>query len=389
MTSRRSQNRNRRPTVFALWAGFLAALFSDFHAIDHTPQVSQAETVVVGLLKDLGVKPNRDLEREATELVRTGRIRLQFLEQRYRVPAGFSWKTFQGVLRDRLKSSRRMTILKTDREARQGVWMNRLEIGFPGMSLYRLVLIQPRATAAPIPSEVSTAPPAPMAFPKGKGKIAIVLDDWGYSLRQVPFLKTIRAPLTVAVLPGLPHSAEVARIANESGHEVILHMPMEAQDPNAPREAGTLLTSMSKEQVIDQLRRSLETVPFVKGISNHQGSKATIHRPLMEVILGEVRRRRLYFLDSLVTDDSLCGEVAKGLRIPFARRSVFLDNEKSPAAIRERFIELAKVAAKEGQAIGIGHDRPGTLQVLEETIPALVQAGYQLVPASELAKETR
>ena len=93
-----------------------------------------------------------------------------------------------------------------------------------------------RPAAPPFPKPTVPLPGPAISFPPGKGKIAIVLDDWGYTMKQVPALGNLRRPVTLAVLPGLPHSADVARAAQADGHEVILHMPMEALDVKAPRE---------------------------------------------------------------------------------------------------------------------------------------------------------
>ncbi len=249
--------------------------------------------------------------------------------------------------------------------------------------------------AVPIPVPVVPKPvpavskPAVLTFPKGEGKIAIVLDDWGYNLKQVQALTHLSQPVTVAVLPNLPFSAEVAQQARGAGHEVILHMPMEALNPQVPKESVTLLTGMPRQEVLQRLQKSLKSVPSAQGISNHQGSKATTDRQFMKIVLGEVKRKRLFFLDSFVTENSVCQEVAHQMKVRFARRTVFLDNDLAPSAIRERFMELARIAAQEGQAIGIGHDRPNTLEVLKEALPTLKEAGYTLVSASELAQETR
>lgn len=246
------------------------------------------------------------------------------------------------------------------------------------------------AIRRPVPKVPAPAVPAPVAplpvIPKGKGKIAIVLDDWGYTLKNVPALSAIRGPVTVAVLPNLPHSAAVARAAHAHGHEVILHMPMQAMDPQAPREEGTLLTGMPRAQVLELLDRALATVPAAEGISNHQGSRATADPALMEVVLREARRRRLYFLDSFVTSQSVCDEVAGRVKVRFARRAVFLDNEETAPAIRRRLAELAEAARDQGRAIGIGHDRPETLEALGESIRELKKAGYTLVPVSDLVQ---
>ena len=267
----------------------------------------------------------------------------------------------------------------------------KLILGLGGVALLAILigsfLHGPARKEPPLPRTAPKKVAAPMpSFPKGRGKIAIVLDDWGYNLRQVPALAALRRPVTVAILPNLAYSSRVANAAAASGHQVILHMPMEAQSPSAPRERGTILTAMSDPEILKQLDDSLRSVPFAKGFSNHQGSKATADRHVMEVVLKEARKRNLYFLDSLVTDRSVGQELSRELQVRYARRQVFLDNSSSRGSIRKSLMELARRAAKEGEALGIGHDRPNTLEVLQEALPELEAAGYTIVAASELAQ---
>jgi hypothetical protein len=265
-------------------------------------------------------------------------------------------------------------------------YLGRTTTGGPRSPVRKNATAVTRPAPVPVPSPPVALPAAPLVFPKGRGKIAIVLDDWGYTMKQVPSLNGIRRPLTLAVLPELPHSADVARAARANGHEVILHMPMEALDPAEPREGSTLLSGMPRQQVIERLSRSLRSVPSARGISNHQGSKATADPALMEVVLREAKRRGLYFLDSYVSNRSVCAEVAAKVRIPFARRVVFLDNEQSSPAIQKHLAQLASIASEHGEAIGIGHDRPVMMEVLKKAVPALEKAGYTLVPVSELTE---
>ena len=265
-------------------------------------------------------------------------------------------------------------------------YLGRVTSGAPRHPVRKSAAAVTRPAPVPVPRPPVAPPSAPLVFPKGRGKIAIVLDDWGYTMKQVPILSGIRRPLTLAVLPELPHSADVARAGRANGHEVILHMPMEAMDQAEPKEGSTLLTGMPRQQVLDRLNRSLSSVPSARGISNHQGSKATADPALMEVVLQEAKRRGLYFLDSYVSNRSVCAEVAAEVRIPFARRAVFLDNEQSGPAIQKQLEELAQSASRHGQAIGIGHDRPVMLEILKQAVPALEKAGYTLVPVSELTE---
>ena len=202
-------------------------------------------------------------------------------------------------------------------------------------------------------------------------------------MRQVPALQSIHQPLTVSILPALPHSADVANAAHQSGHEVMLHMPMEAVDPKAPRERRIILTGMPKDEVLQTMDQMIQTVPFVVGMNNHQGSKATADPQLMQIVLGEVKRRGLFFVDS-VTGRSICAAAAKRQKVRFGERAVFLDNNDNPDEIRRQVMRLRALASSNGRAIAIGHDRPNTLKVLQQVLPELEKSGCRIVHASEL-----
>ena len=60
------------------------------------------------------------------------------------------------------------------------------------------------------------------------GKIVLVIDDFGYRNDWVVdgFL-SLEFPVTFAVIPGHQFSSETAARAHQSGHEVLVHMPMQ------------------------------------------------------------------------------------------------------------------------------------------------------------------
>ena len=69
-----------------------------------------------------------------------------------------------------------------------------------------------------------------------------------------------------------------------------------------------------------------------------------------------------------------------------ARRDVFLDNRSDPDYIRAQVRQLKALASSRGVAIGIGHDRQATLEVLIEMMPQLAKEGYKFVFVSEVTK---
>jgi polysaccharide deacetylase 2 family uncharacterized protein YibQ len=245
---------------------------------------------------------------------------------------------------------------------------------------------EPLASSAPKRAAALT-PALPAALPAPQAakapRLVIVLDDWGYNLEAYPYLKEIRRPLTLSVLPGLPYTDRIAREGAQLGHEIILHMPMEAKR-NVPREKLILVSGMASGDAEAVLDRALATLPNAKGVSNHEGSKATEDPALMRTVLAHLKKRGLFFLDSLTTQASAVAGAASDLSMRYVKRDVFLDNERTEAAIQARFDELKAIAKKRGVAVGIGHDVAVTMRVIEKNLPELEKEGIRIVPLSEL-----
>lgn len=241
---------------------------------------------------------------------------------------------------------------------------------------------------APEPKATFKERPEPelIVRPKVKlGKIAIVLDDWGYSLKNREFITDNDFHLTLSVLPFKVFSTEVARLAHQKNKNVIVHMPMEPHNKDDyGLEEKTLLTTMDRNTVIKILDQAFESVPYARGISNHMGSMATENTRLMRVVLDYLRKREMFFLDSLVTPRSVCRKLAQSIRLRYAQRNVFIDNESDRGYIRAQLVKLAVMAKSKGVAIGIGHDRVNTVAVLKEVIPELEAQGYEFVNLSEV-----
>ncbi|MDD5128357.1 MAG: divergent polysaccharide deacetylase family protein [Candidatus Omnitrophica bacterium] len=224
-----------------------------------------------------------------------------------------------------------------------------------------------------------------VAPPIIKGKIAIVIDDWGYNSNNLGIAEEIKQPLTCAILPNLKNSGLIAEKLNDLGFEIILHLPMEPKEKYG-LEKDTITTSMNATQIYNIIDKDLASVLFAKGISNHMGSRITEDAQASALIMAETKRRKLYFLDSFVTAQSICPSLSSKIKVRFAKRDIFLDNRDDPSYIKGQVFKLRDLARRKGYAIGIGHDRRNTLQVLRELIPELVKSGYRFVFVSEIAK---
>lgn len=225
----------------------------------------------------------------------------------------------------------------------------------------------------------------PPVYIKPKGRIAVVIDDWGYNLNNLHIVDQIKYPLTCSVLPRLKYSATVSSELHARGFEIILHLPLQPRE-KYNLEKDTIMVSSTPQAIEDIMERDLNSIAYAKGVSNHMGSLATENQYTMSAIFKELKKRRLYFLDSLVSPKSLCERLSKKMGLSFARRDIFLDNKEEPAYIRNQIMKLKTKAKVYGQAIGIGHDRRVTLEVLKEMMPQLEKEGYSFVFVSELAR---
>ncbi len=238
---------------------------------------------------------------------------------------------------------------------------------------------------AAIPSKIEPIPPTAIP-PKDRPKVAIIIDDLGYDPHIAKKFVELEPNLTFAVIPHSPFQKKVAETVRKNGGELMLHIPMEPNEyPDVDPGPGALLTTMEPDQLIAQLQVNLETISDAKGINGHMGSRLTAHSEQMYQIFTILKKRNLYFVDSLTTPESVCKPSAALLKIPFAQRDVFIDHFQEPAFMRKQIRRLIKTAKKNGDAIGIAHPHKATLKILVELMPE-IKKQVDLVPASRLVK---
>jgi polysaccharide deacetylase 2 family uncharacterized protein YibQ len=226
--------------------------------------------------------------------------------------------------------------------------------------------------------------PVTPAEPIRRGTLVFVIDDAGNNLRELePFLR-FPGPLTIAVLPGLPHSAEAARRIRAAGKEVFLHQPMEALGGQNPGP-GAVFSGMSAGEVRSIIDRNLAEIGPVTGMNNHQGSKITMDAEIMETVLALCRDRGIYFLDSLTIGESVVSALAVRMGIPIGERDIFLDNSQERASMIRDVEEGLKKAEQNGSAVMIGHTwSPELAAVLGELYPDLIKRGYTFSTVSRI-----
>lgn len=243
----------------------------------------------------------------------------------------------------------------------------------------------PPAPSRPVPEPPAAEAPdqATELAPVEGVRIALVIDDLGRSLDDLEVLAKLGVPLSYAVLPFETRTAEVVAALAAGKREVLCHLPMEAETGANPGQ-GALTSDLAPDELAATTTRALDAVPGATGVNNHMGSRLTADAEAMRAILGVVGARKLFFLDSRTSPESVGYKTARALGIAAAERQVFLDRDPEPAAIDAQLARWLEVARERGAAIAIGHPYPATFAALAREVPRARAAGYEFVPVSFL-----
>lgn len=289
---------------------------------------------------------------------------------------------FLEALRDCLQAWAEGAVFKA---TERGTGKERWTISVNGVETHSLRLYPGKAEFPPlpgaredtrIPDGSAVAPPAGEAFaharprPRRAGevpKLTIVIDDLGASRSAINKLLALNYPVTFAFWPHGAHTREGAAAAHAKGREILVHLPMEPLGyPKVQPGPNVLLTSMDKSVIRRITEAGIAAVPFASGLNNHMGSRFTQFAPGVDAVLGVLRERGLFMLDSLTHNRSVFALQARRLGVEHYRRNVFLDVEHPRAKVLDALRKAEKIALLTGQAVAIGHPLPETLAALQD-----------------------
>jgi len=288
----------------------------------------------------------------------------------------------------RSRSSSKKILKKKGRITPPGLFWPVIALGIIG-AIVTLLYLLPLPCRLPF-EEFDSAPPivrpsepsrpessAPMPL------VAILIDDMGNNFRiNNDFLK-LDAPLSFSFLPTAPYTPKLAKRAKDLGKDVLIHLPLEPINSMIDPGPGVLRLSMDFDSMLQVLRKDLDAVPGAIGVNNHMGSKFTTSQRGMELILTEIKRRGLFFVDSKTTHDSVAYVTARSMGIPAAERAVFLDHDNKKESIRREIKKMVKLSVDNGCVLAIGHPTSNTWRVLSEELP-VVRKSASIVPVHKI-----
>ncbi len=227
-----------------------------------------------------------------------------------------------------------------------------------------------------------------IAAPAQSGpQVAIVIDDAGLDHVRTAKAIALPSPLTISFLTYGEGLEPQVRAAHAAGHELMVHVAMQPRSKKENPGPDVLLKDAPPEEVMARLNKMLGRFTGYVGINNHMGSLFTADERSMELVIGELKRRGLLFLDSRTGADSVGAKVAREQGVPYAERDVFLDNTPTVPEVTKQLAELERIARAKGAAVAIGHPHDGTIAALQQWIPQAKARGIVFVPVSAIVRE--
>lgn len=228
-----------------------------------------------------------------------------------------------------------------------------------------------------------------MQPPQGVPKIAVIVRGLGLSSAAAETaVNQLPASVSLAFTPYARERAKAwAAEARRNGHEVLVDVPMEPADyPATDPGPQAIMTGITARENLQRLDWLLGQVDREVGAVAQMGSAVLANAEVAEPVLRDLKDRGLLFIDNGARADSVAGEIARRLGLPFALNDRTLDGgQVSRRAIEARLVEAERLAREQGLAVVMAHPYPVSLELLVAWTSKLEARGFVLVPATYAA----
>lgn len=215
-------------------------------------------------------------------------------------------------------------------------------------------------------------------------RLVVIIDDMGVDFRRSARAIDLPPGVTLSFLPYARHVKEQVEKARIKGHHLMLHLPMQADDPSQNPGPNALRVSDDDRTLMEYLDKNLNSFQGYTAVNNHMGSRFTQYPAGMRKVMHALKERYLFFVDSKTSPQSVSADAAQKEGVPVIARDIFLDHVNDPAHIAHALEATERLLARKGHAVVIGHPKDNTLSALEKWLPTLKSKGIALVPVTDM-----
>lgn len=220
-------------------------------------------------------------------------------------------------------------------------------------------------------------------------RVAIVIGGLGVSQTgtQAAIAK-LPPEVTLAFASGGNSLDRWMQQARQSGHEVVMQVPLEPFDyPEIDPGRNTLTVDAAAEENRDRLYWALSRITNYTGVMNYMGGRFVTDETAMAPFFGELARRGLMYLDDGSSARSLAPDMAQRNGVPYAANDIAIDTERDRGAILRKLDDLERTARARGFAIGSGSAFDVTVDAIVTWVQEARRRGIEIVPVSAIAQD--
>ncbi|MER8545264.1 divergent polysaccharide deacetylase family protein [Mesorhizobium sp. M0684] len=194
------------------------------------------------------------------------------------------------------------------------------------------------------------------------------------------------AEVTLAFAPQGNSIGRWMQVARQSGHEVIMQVPLEPFDyPNVNPGRNTLTVAATPDENLKNLRWALSRTTNYTGVMNYMGARFSADATAMGPLMAELGKRGLAYVDDGSSARSLAPELALKDGVPFVGGDTAIDAVQDRGAILKKLDGLEATARAKGFAVGIGSAFDLTVDTVSSWVTEAKKRGIEIVPVSAVA----
>ncbi len=214
--------------------------------------------------------------------------------------------------------------------------------------------------------------------------IAILIDSMGENATMTKQIIDMKYNLNLSFIPYTSHVKYQVEYARKRHKTIVVQMPMQPNNPKIKLDPHALLTSDSHAILMKKIKWNLSQFAGYTAVTTYMGSSFVKNESGLNVLMDEIKRKNLNFIDALTIVNSKAYQIAIQHKIPTLKRNIFINNNHSYAQTLKDFNKITTMTNKYGYTMAIIHPSPTTIKALKTWLKTTNNQQYKLVTIKQL-----
>ncbi len=218
-----------------------------------------------------------------------------------------------------------------------------------------------------------------------KPVIVIIMSGIGMSASSTRDAMGLPKEITMGISPYSPSIEEWVRKIQESGHEIVLNIPMETEDAHTDNPGPyAILTQASEEDNNTRLKMLFGLIKNFQAVFSDSDEVFTRSINSVKPLLEYMKKEGKYYIYGGGYANYTLIQIADNIGYPILVNDLVLDNEISTQDINDKLQEMEKIAKEKGYVVAIAHPYPITVRMLSVWLSKMKDKDMVIAPVSLL-----